>query len=201
MFYCRMKKLNRYYVFMETDKLTLRVTWKSNSPRIILFILKKRKNAKALTEKNISYETIIMIENLVVALFRTTGIFFTGCCECCSYCWFLHRFSVGLLLGKESWPNRECLGDPTPCRAWPRAVTVAEAQKHCSLASGQTLLCNWCLHFLRDRAEARFHWKVHSYWASPSSLSCFSHALTDFSWMCTLNKFLAQESSIPSLFL
>lgn len=104
--------------FMETDKLTLSVTRKSNSPRITLFIL-KRKNVKALPEKNIYYETIVMVENLVVALLKTTGIFFTCCCGCCSYCWFLHTFSVGLLLGKESCFNRECLGGPTPAQHGP----------------------------------------------------------------------------------
>lgn len=60
-----------------------------------------------------------MVQNLVVALLRTTGIFFTGYCGCCSYCWFLHTFPVGLLLGKESCPNRECLGGPTPAQHGP----------------------------------------------------------------------------------
>lgn len=85
---------------MDPNKRTLRFIEKSKGPRITKFILKKKKNVKSLPEKNIYYETTVIVENLAGAHLGSSEVFFIGCCGCCSLLLIFAQLLGRIVLGQ-----------------------------------------------------------------------------------------------------
>ena len=152
----------------------------------------------ALTEKNIYYETLVVVENLVGVCLSSSQIFFTSCCG--SWSWPLISAPVlrRMLLGKDSCPNGECPGVTTPAQ---------HGLEPCLSCRGtKALLCtDCCVTDVSGFLEGSGWGLIPSESTFLLSFSFFHILLSSppyrFFRMCTLTKFFAREFSFHSLLL
>lgn len=99
--------------------------------------MKKKQNVKALPERNIYYETIVVVGNLVGAYLSFSQIFFTSCCGCCSQQLISAPILSRTALGQWELPQKGVSSSYHPNSTWPGAMTVC-------CRGTKALLCTDC---------------------------------------------------------